>query len=49
MAAYQMNEVCLSGNCKFCDQQGDCVLLAIMQKVNHLESIVAKTAGKAVS
>jgi hypothetical protein len=47
MAAYQANEGCLSGNCKFCGQNTDCVLLAVLQKVTGLEDALKQISGQA--
>jgi hypothetical protein len=46
MSACPPNDGCLSGNCEFCGQKGDCVLLAILRKVSNLESIIEKMAGQ---
>jgi hypothetical protein len=46
MSACPLNSGCNTGNCQFCDQKGDCVLLAILQKVANLESIMASMAGQ---
>ena len=35
-----------SGNCEFCNQNTDCVLLAILQKVKTLELLVEKMASQ---
>ena len=46
MPACPFNEGCLSGNCEFCSQKTDCVLLAILQKVENLELAIENMAGK---
>lgn len=46
MSAYQPNEACLTGNCQFCGQNTDCVLLAILQKVKNLENALAQVAAQ---
>lgn len=42
MTGNQSNEVCLTGNCQFCGQKGDCVLLNILKKVENLENIIER-------
>ena len=34
------------GNCKFCSQKMDCILMAILQKVESIELVLEKMAGK---
>ena len=46
MSACPSNNGCLLGNCEFCDQKSDCVLLAILNKMANLESIIEKMAGQ---
>jgi hypothetical protein len=46
MSAYQPNDGCLTGNCQFCGQNSDCVLLAILQKVKNLENAIAQMANQ---
>lgn len=29
---------CATGNCRFCEQQADCVLLHILQRINQLQN-----------
>ena len=36
------------GNCKFCSQKADCILLAILQKMENLERVIEKMAGQTV-
>ena len=35
---------CSLGNCAFCTQNTDCILLAILKKVEGLEIVIAKMA-----
>jgi hypothetical protein len=44
MSTCPLDNGCLSGNCEFCSQKADCVLLAILQKVANLESAVENLA-----
>ena len=46
MSDCPLNDGCYSGNCEFCSQKMDCVLLAILQKVANLESVIEKMAGQ---
>jgi hypothetical protein len=49
MTGQQNNSVCLTGNCQFCAEKGDCVLLATLQKVEKLENALEKVTGHAVA
>jgi len=49
MSASPPNDGCLTGNCQFCGQKDDCVLLAILKKVDSLESMVERMAGQTVT
>jgi hypothetical protein len=42
MTGYESNGTCLTGNCQFCAEKGDCVLLSVFQKVENLEKTVAE-------
>jgi hypothetical protein len=42
-----LNNVCLTGNCEFCEQKGDCILYAILQKVLNLESLLREISDHA--
>lgn len=48
MSDCPLDNGCSSGiaNCKFCDRKMDCVLLAILQKVEKLESVIEKMASQ---
>ena len=46
MSTCPLNNGCSLGNCEFCDQKGDCVLLAVLKKVEYLESVIVKMAGQ---
>ena len=46
MSTCPLENECYSGNCKFCIQKMDCVLLAILQKVESLERVVEKMASQ---
>ena len=46
MCACPLNNGCSLGNCEFCSQKMDCVLLAILQKVESLERVIEKMAGQ---
>ncbi len=35
-----LNNLCTTGNCQFCEQQADCVLLQMLQKINQLQATV---------
>lgn len=48
MTASPPNEGCLTGNCEFCGQKEDCVLLAILRKVDNLERIIERLAAQTV-
>jgi len=37
---------CSLGNCEFCSQQADCVLLALLQKVETLERVIERVASQ---
>jgi hypothetical protein len=49
MRDFQTNSTCLTGNCQFCGEKGDCVLLAILEKVKKLENALEKITGHAVT
>ncbi|MFA5317805.1 MAG: hypothetical protein WC369_10355 [Dehalococcoidales bacterium] len=42
MSLCPLDNMCALGNCEFCSQKEDCVLLAIFQKITKLELIMAK-------
>ena len=44
MSDCPLNEGCYLSNCQFCDKKMDCVLLAILQKVEKLESAMEEMA-----
>ena len=44
MSNSPVNQGCSLSNCQFCDQKMDCVLLAILQKVEKLESAIEEMA-----
>ena len=46
MSTCPLNNGCSLGNCEFCSQKMDCVLLAILQKVESLERVIEKMAGQ---
>jgi transcription elongation factor Elf1 len=37
---------CATGNCQLCEQQADCVLLQIMQKINQLQNTMDEIKDK---
>jgi len=43
-----LKEGCFPGNCKFCDQRMDCILLTILQKLDQLEIALAEAQPKAM-
>ena len=47
MSTCPLDDGCNSGNCQFCEQKMDCVLLAILQKVENLERIIEKKTSQA--
>lgn len=49
MSTCPFDDGCYRGNCEFCSQKVDCVLLAILQKVANLERIMEKIAGQTAS
>jgi hypothetical protein len=46
MSTCPLNDGCSLGNCEFCSQKMDCILLAILQKVESLERVIEKMAGQ---
>ena len=46
MSECPLNNGCYSGNCEFCSQKMDGVLLAILQKVVNLERAIKKMASQ---
>jgi hypothetical protein len=46
MSACPLNDGCSLGNCEFCSQKADCVLLAILQKVESLERVIERLASQ---
>ena len=46
MSTCPLNDGCSLGNCEFCSQKMDCILLAILQKVESLELVIEKIAGQ---
>ena len=46
MSTCPLNDGCSLGNCQFCEQKMDCVLLAILQKVANLENTIEKIASQ---
>jgi len=46
MSDCPLDDGCYSGNCEFCSQKMDCVLLAILKKVENLESIIERMASQ---
>jgi len=47
MSTCPLNNECSLGNCEFCSQKADCVLLAILQKVANLENTLEQMASQA--
>lgn len=43
-----LRDGCTSGNCEFCGQKEDCVLVAILRKVADLEDLIEKMARQTV-
>ncbi len=41
-----IKESCYPGNCQFCDQRMDCILLAILQKLEKLEVALSEIQPK---
>jgi transcription elongation factor Elf1 len=33
-----LDNICATGNCQFCEQQADCVLLQMLQKIDRLQA-----------
>lgn len=46
MSTCPLDKECSLGNCEFCSQKADCVLLAILQKVANLERVIENLAGQ---
>ena len=46
MSTCPLNDGCSLGNCEFCSQKMDCILLAILQKVESLERVIEKMVGQ---
>jgi hypothetical protein len=49
MTDFQTNSTCLTGNCQFCGEKGDCVLLETFEKVKKLENALEKITGRPVA
>ena len=47
MSVCPLDDGCYLGNCEFCSQKMDCVLLAILKKVANLERVIEKMASQA--
>lgn len=43
-----LKDGCTLGNCQFCGQKEDCVLMAILRKVDDLEGVLEKIARQTV-
>ena len=48
MANNPVSQGCSLGNCQFCENNMDCVLLSILQKIESLENALEKVAGQPV-
>jgi hypothetical protein len=48
MSTCPLDEGCNLDNCKFCAQKMDCILLAILQKVESIERRMEKVASQTV-
>ena len=46
MSTCPLNDGCSLGNCEFCSQKMDCILLAILQKVERLERVIEGVASQ---
>jgi len=46
MSTCPLNNGCSLGNCEFCSQKADCVLLALLQKVETLERVIERVASQ---
>jgi len=46
MSACPLKDGCSLGNCKFCSQKMDCILVAILQKVESLEHVIEETVSQ---
>jgi len=46
MSTCLLNNGCSLGNCEFCSQKADCVLLAILQKVETLERVIERLTNQ---
>jgi len=45
MSTCPLNTECCLGNCEFCSQKGDCILMALFKKVENLENTLAQLAA----
>ena len=46
MSTCPLNGGCSLGNCEFCSQKMDCILLAILKKVESLERVMERLASQ---
>jgi hypothetical protein len=46
MSTCPLNNGCSLGNCEFCSQKTDCILMAILQKVERLKLAMEKLTGQ---